>query len=90
MKLTILTALVALSSLLTASVSYGWDSETRNGVRDMPIVRQKSFAFSPRPWVSHPYDSTEVFVTNLKDRVGGAKIVNARETPGVVELVSIV
>jgi hypothetical protein len=75
MKLRTLAVLIALSSLLTTSISFGWDAEVRNRVRDMPIVRQTSFTRSPRPWVTvpgHPeYDSTEVFTTNLKDRVGG-------------------
>lgn len=78
MKLRSLATWVAFSSLFATSVCYGWDSETRNGVRDMPIVRQKSFEYSPRPWVNLPdmpeYDTTEVFTTNLKDRVGGQSV----------------
>jgi len=77
MKIRTLTTLITLSSLLTTSVSFGWDSGTRNGVRDMPIVRQQSFAGVPKPVANQPgipnYDPTELFVTNLKDRVGSLR-----------------
>ena len=74
---------VSLSTLLSASISSGWDADARNGVRDMPIVRQQSFRYAPSPWISLPevpnYDSTEVFITNLKDRVGGLELHRRRE-----------
>lgn len=67
---------VVLSASLTSSISFGWYSEMRHGVRDMPFVRQKSFRRAPAPWLPIPgqpeFDSTQVFITNLKDRVGGA------------------
>lgn len=68
-------ALTASAVLLGASMASAWDSETREAVRDMPIVRQTSFHYPPAPWVFVPqlpdYDTTDVFVTNLKDRAGG-------------------